>query len=225
MPGPAVREIPARKLSNIVNSHNNRRPTITTNEKHLSKFIPHVPGNRSFAKAVGGPTVLIIGDSIIQRIRKRQFNSCLNGNDATIKCFPGATAARVNYYLEPELIEGRYKTVIIHAATNDLYDSTTDEIVNEMKDIRETCIRRGVDRVIFSGIVRRRARDDLQMKRDAVNTMIEGLCYGEWKREGRIQSDFIFNDNILDRDLYRDGLHLIESGIIKLADNFLNCLN
>ena len=142
-------------------------------------------------------------------------------SQARFKVFPGATVGRINYYLVPELRENRYKKVVVHSGTNDLYDKTADEIVDGMRGIFETCREHGVENVIFSSIVIRKCRRDIEEKRLLVNSLLKGLCEMEWVGNGI----FVDNGNIFYSDLYTDGLHLVESGSIKLANNILRCVN
>ena len=158
---------------------------------------------------------------MLQRIRKKEFSNCVENGVARFKVFPGGTTERINYYLVPELRENRYKKVVIHCGTNDLYDKSGEEIVRGMEEIYETCMSHGVETIIFSGIVYRRGRQDVEEKRLFVNSILECRCRSEWLHNTK----FVVNSNILDTDLYKDGLHLIESGTIKLANNILNCIN
>jgi len=138
---------------------------------------------------------------------------------------PGANASKIDYYLVPELIENKYETVVIHCGTNALYDKSVDDITQELCRIRETCLRYHVKRVVFSGIICRRLREDVRFKRDTININIATLCEGPWKRDNRLISNFFYNDNISFSDLQNDGLHLLESGSIKFANNLLNGIN
>ena len=49
----------------------NKRPDSTITEKHLLNYVPIVPGKNTYAKAVNGREVLVIGSSMLQRINKR----------------------------------------------------------------------------------------------------------------------------------------------------------
>ena len=69
--------------------------------------------------------------------------------------------------------------MVIHCATNDLHDKSGEEIVQEMEGIYKTCISYGVERVIFSGIVFRRARVDIEQKRLLVNALLRSMCQVE----------------------------------------------
>ena len=142
------------------------------------------------------------------------------------KCFPGATTAKLNYYLVPELREIKYTTAMIPVATNDIFDKTEEEIVRELGEISLTCMNHGVERIIFSRVIRRRTRRNyIKEKRCYINSLLEGMCSRGWKTDKGILTDFVCNDNILEVDLDHGGLHLEESGSIKLANNILMCIN
>ena len=128
---------------------NDRRPTITTTEAHLKNFQPYIPGRQKFSQAARGPSILIVGDSMIQRLRKKDFYSGLNNGFARFNCFPGATVDKLNYYILPELVENKYDTVVIHCGTNDLANKSTDDIVTDLVNFRKTCLNYNVKRVIF----------------------------------------------------------------------------
>ena len=200
----------------------NKRPDVTITEKYLTNFVPFVPGRNSYASATNnGKDVLIVGSSMLQRIRKREFSENMVNSQARFKLFPGATVNRINYYLVPELREQKYSKVVVHSGTNDLYNKTAGEIVDGFTDIFNTCREHGVEQVIFSSIVIRKCRRDIDEKRLLVNSLLKGLCELEWVGNG----NFVDNDNIYLSDLYTDGLHLVESGSIKLANNILNYVN
>ena len=211
----------------------NKRPTITTNEQYLqnepllTKFKRSVPGNKSYSTSVtNGKDILVITDSMFQRIRKDEFCDNVDGGNVKFKVFPGATTSKLEYYLVPELIEGNFKTVCIHVGTNDLFNKTEVEIVSELGDIRELCISYGVVKVIFSGIIRRMTRSaKMKDRRIMINSTLEGMCNGNWNVDPRIIAQYIDNDNIWENDIDPRGLHLEESGSSKLANNMLNCLN
>ena len=109
----------------------------------------------------------------------------------------------------------------MHCGTNDLYYKTVEGIVDGFKEIYETCREYGVEHIIFSSIVIRKCRRDIEEKRLVVNTLLKGLCETEWIGSG----NYVEHSNLFLLDLYTDGLHLVESGSIKLANNILNCVN
>ena len=159
---------------------------------------------------------------MLQRIRKREFSNCvLNGGDARLKVFAGATLDKINYYLVPELVENNYKKVVIHCGTNDLHSSSAEDIVRKYAVIYDTCREYGVETVMFSSVVIRKCRRDIEEKRVTVNQLLEVMCSTEWAEH----ACFINNSNILYIDLYTDALHLVETGSAKLANNILMCVN
>ena len=198
-----------------------RRPIVTTTESYLRNYIPIIPGRKSYAQTVGSNDILIVGTSLLQRIRKPEFSRCVKGGDAKFKVFPGATASRIHYYLIPELRERSYKKVIIHCGGNDLFGKSGGDIVNEMERIYETCRSYKVECIIFSGIAYRKGSKEMQEKRLFVNSYLKRKCETEWAKNAL----FLTNDNILLCDLFKDGVHLVESGNIKLANNILYCIN
>ena len=178
-----------------------------------------MPGNKSYAHSLAGNDVLVIGSSMLTRIRKKEFSAHVKNGNSRYKVFPGANTNRINYYLEPELRENNYKKVVIHVGTNDLFDKTADEILEGMQDIRETCLEHGVETIIFSGIVFRRCKKEIEEKRLTLNLLLREMC------ESVENVFFVNNDNIFNEDLYTDGLHLVETGTVKLANNILRCIN
>ena len=167
--------------------------------------------------------VLVIGSSMLSRIRKKEFSEHVQNGEARFKVFPGATVDKINYYLLPELKEFRYKKVVIHCGTNDLFYRTAEEIVDSMGEIFKTCMDYGVETVIISSIVIRRCRNNIEEKRLTVNSLLKTKC--ETVGEGGVKAYFVDNGNILYEDLYTDGLHLVESGTVKLANNILVSVN
>ena len=90
-----------------------------------------------------------------------------------------------------------------------------------MREIHDTRIEHGVESVIFSGIVTRKCRPDIEEKRLLANALLKDACETDWCSNGR----YVDNSNIVYNDLYKDGLHLVENGSVKLANNILNCVN
>ena len=74
----------------------------------------------------------------------------------------------------------------------------------------------GVEQIFVPGVT---PRHGLKTKINELNRLLEGK---------QNESDFIFidNTNILSSEyLWRDRVHLNDSGIAKLADNFITALN
>ena len=79
------------------------------------------------------------------------------------------------------------------------------------------CVNAGVSDVIVSGIICR-CDTDVEKKRHQVNLKLKTMCDINGFH-------YLCNDNIISTQLWKDGLHLSNGGICKLADNFINMLN
>jgi hypothetical protein len=165
-------------------------------EKYLDNFVPFVPGRKSYASALNGRDVLVIGDSMLQRIRKKEFSDCMHSNQAIFKGFPGANVQKINYYLLPELQENNFKKVIVHCGTNDLYYRSAEDIVNSMREFYYSCMSHGVEKVIFSDIIVRKGRRYIEEKRLLVNSLLKDICDRDWV----VNACLIENTNIYQID-------------------------
>ena len=79
------------------------------------------------------------------------------------------------------------------------------------------CRHSGVNDVFILAMICRRGKF-LNGKVNRVNFLLKQIC----EENGYF---FIDNSNIEIRDLWKDGIHLIESGKTKLAENFIYFLN
>ena len=79
------------------------------------------------------------------------------------------------------------------------------------------CRQHGVNQVFISSIICRN-RKFLNDKVKKVNFLLRLLC-------NEHDFKFIDNSNINESDLCEDGLHLVECGKVKLANNYINSLN
>jgi hypothetical protein len=200
---------------------NRRRPVVCCSENHLKNFQPIRPGRSSFAQAVNqGRRIFIAADSMTQRIRKKELYTHINGF-ATIKSFPGVTPNYLHHYILPHLIEHCPDTLLLHVGTNELTnrDKSASQIAEDILSAGKTAISFGVNSILVSGLVLRRNGVPLEIKRKNVNAILKEHC--------TLNSSFTYidNDNITLDDLYEDRVHLIESGSIKLANNFINAVN
>ena len=96
-------------------------------------------------------------------------------------------------------------------------NSTPEKIGNEIADLAIICCDYGVNDVFISVIICRRDKF-LNGKVKRVNFLLKQIC----EENGYF---FIDNSNIEIRDLWKDGIHLLESGKTKLAENFIYFLN
>ena len=202
-------------------TRNNRRPNICCSENHLNNFHPIRPGSSTYAGAAGqGRRVFVLSDSMLQRIRKKEFNSNLRNGWAQIKSFPGANSKYLHHHVLPHLIEEHPHTLVIHGGTNDLRnrDKPASQIADELVSIAQTARSFGAENIMFSSIVRRSDGVPIDRKRNEVNRILREACTF-------FNFDFIDNDNVQLADIDYDRIHMCESGSVKIANNILNALN
>ena len=203
-----------------------RRPAVVApnHPERGHNFAKNVaPGNSTYSSRLRfGKTVLVVGDSIISRLKNAEFNKGLKNLNINAtsrkKFFPGATAQEVKHYITPAIDEHRPDALLIHVGTNNLQKKDynpniiSDEIINIAKD----AIEKGVSHIFISSITARRdAR--LQSKRNEVNKQLKEKC-------NALGFVFIDNASVELEHVCDDGVHLLESGLNILANNFLNTL-
>ena len=213
-----------QRQSTTPNITNNvqRRPNICCNESHLINFKPIRPGNASYTNATArGRRAFVLSDSMMQRVRKREFYQHLRNTWCNIKTFPGANARYLHHHVLPFIIEECPHTLVIHGGTNDLRnrDKTPEQIADDLISIGRTAQSLGVKNVMYSSLIIRKDGVTLDRKRNNVNQALKDKC---------ILNNFIFvcNRNICLEDITDfDKVHLHESGSVKLANNILDAMN
>ena len=179
------------------------------------------PGNSSYAGMVRfGKSVCVVGDSMLGRIRMPEFNRCMSNNlklnaTARKKFFPGAIAKEIGHYILPTLEEQCPDALLIHAGTNNLSkkDFNAKTVADQIIDIARSATERGVNDVFISAIIIRK-EFRLQRRANEVNAILQSLA----SENGYI---FIDNSAITLEHVCDDGVHLLESGLTILANNFL----
>ena len=169
--------------------------------------------------------ILITGDSIIQFLG--------HPLGADLATFPGARVSTITQALtgfwspsaKPVLVVERYKILVIHVGTNNLRQPLAD-IRQDFRDLLQA-IRSTKNqlRVVFSCILPRPS--------DFPHTQSKVLELNDWlrfwaSREGLALIDayriFAFGHTGVREDLFFDGLHLSESGLIRLRSKFRQVL-
>ena len=160
---------------------------------------------------------------MIKGIRTKELNNHLNKFSAGIRPFPGATVKQLEHYVLPTLTDDTPDVMIIHGRCNDidprgkLKEITPNEIATGFINIGKLCKEKGVNDVLISGIICRRNKY-WNNKVIATNKILKQLCIEH-------QFTFIENENISVEQLWKDGIHLLESGKVILANNFINYIN
>ena len=134
--------------------------------------------------------------------------------------FPGATTIEILHYLDVHLTNSSPDAVILHVGVNDLLeDNSKSKIENLEKNLRsmvDKCHNYGVKNVFISGLVYT-TRIGLPVL-ERTHEMIVHLYY-------KLGVCYVDNRNISRKHLWEDGLHLVESGKVILANNFLSYLS
>ena len=160
---------------------------------------------------------------MIKRIKTREFNNYLNSCHAKFKSFPGATIKELHHYVIPTLENDTPDVILIHGGCNDVKpmpghkELSYQEIAEEILNMGLTCREKGVNNVVISGLICRKNKI-LSKKIWSINNILRVKCQ-------ELGFYFVNNQNITERNLWKDGLHLNHTGTIILANNFLNVFN
>ena len=205
----------------------NRRPQVVTNlhqdnDKQTWRQTTRktVPGNSSYKDAVKyGRKTYIIGTSMVKGLRMREFNQQLHNSFAKLRPFPGASIKQLEYYAVPTLNDESPNRIIIHAGCNDVGDrnATPEEIAKKIEEFAMMCRSYGVNEIFISSLICRKNKI-LNDKIRRINFLTKLFC----EEHGFV---YIDNNNITEEDLWKDGIHLVQSGKDKLSNNFLHFLN
>ena len=217
-------------------SNNSKRPPVVIDnyperQRTMKPDRRIVPGEKLYSAAhLDTNNISIVTDSMTNRIRARPFNNELGSIDGNhpnaIFCkFPGATSSQINWYSAHTVNLDNPKKLIIVAGTNDLayhfqvHDKYNSEDVrcigNSILNIARNARCSGVSDIHVCSIIYRRGQIYEQFRKD-INLFIRLKCL----EEGFYYVD---NDNINYKDLWKDGLHLNDSGTQKLKNNLLQC--
>ena len=206
------------------NNGSSKSQSSKTTKNHQSKSSKKKPPNKSSHNSSNtlnhnqersSPTTVIIGDSIIRNIQGWQLGKEV-GHRVVVKSFAGATTSDMSHYVKPTL-DKKPDQIILHAGTNDLGKLSPSEIADNIVDLAREIESSTDAQVIISELV---TRSDLSDSGDvdAVNKRLRKFC-------NQRQWHFILHDDIHSTDLNRGGLHLGETGIAKMYNNFANKLH
>ena len=157
----------------------------------------------------------MLSDSILGRIQLYKLNNDLNVGRAIRKYFPGASLNDVANFCPHILKKEKFDVVVIHAGTNSLPRDDINEIADELFNIVKVCHDHGVKKILVSGVT---LRHNLMSKITQLNNHIES-------KKHAYDFKYINNDNINANDIWRDKIHLSESGTVKIAINIIDVIN
>ena len=129
----------------------------------------------------------------------------------------GAKVQQVPDLFSQELEDPTVSQIIVHIGTNSVGETSMEHLNEDFENLalwlREKC-----NRVVFSSIIERYDKPELNPKINSINQSLHELCC-------RLELGFIDNSNINSSHLARDGLHINRSGQSKLAANVLDFLS
>ena len=143
----------------------------------------------------------------------------LKNGSPQFKIFPGCNSKEFCHYFHTTLENGNVSNATIHVGTNDINNrdsSKSLQFLENLRKIAEKCFSYGIENTFISSVVSNEISNGYFLER--VNAQIAKFC-----KENN--NGFIDSSNINSSHLYDDGLHLLESGKIILANNVINCLN
>ena len=219
--------------SDTINHHSrykqSKRPEVVVNrfpeKQHTFQKKRTVPGDKTHKEAATEKAnithtnnVAILGDSIISFSRSIKFGfiKTLRPGRVRFKHFPGGSSNDLLHYIDPTLEEQNFEAAISHTGINDiLYDSSSRQmnlLLRNIKEIEKKCKSCKVKYVFISGLTFNTRISHSLLKK--VNEMIESVCL----ENGYY---YIENGNVHKNYLFKDGLHLQNSGKKVLSHNFI----
>ena len=185
------------------------RDNITYNSKSSGMFNNNNESSKSEKK------VCVFSDSICNRMNMREFNKSLINKNVFKRCFSGANTTELQHYVVPTLDFHPSDIVILNIGSNNLKRDKPVTIADDIMNLIDLCKRHGVNQVIVSGITPRKG---YQSKINELNNLLEN-------RQREFDFTFVNNNNIITEHLWRDKVHLNDTGMRILTSNFISMLN
>ena len=216
--------------SDTINHHSrckqSKRPEVVVNRfpenQHIFQKKCTVPGEKTYKEAATEAThtnnVAILGETIISFSRsiKFEFNKTLRSGRTKFKHFLGTSSKDLLHYIDTTLEEQNFEAAIIHIGINDtLCDRSSRQInlfLQNIKEIGKKCKSYKVKYVFISSLTFN-SRIFHRLLNEATE-MIERVCL----ENGYY---YIENGNVYENDLFKDGLHLQNSGKKNFSHSFI----
>ena len=160
----------------------------------------------------------IFGTSMIKGIRNTESIFYLQRCHAKLRSYAGAIEKELKHNIQFPIQIDTPDIAVTHGGSNDVSPRqnqeklTEEEIANEIIRIGSYYQDKGVNEIIISGLIYRKGQYH-NSRASKVKDYFQKCCF---------ENRFYFIDN---PKIKRDGLHLLESGKVILADNFIYCLN
>ena len=194
------------------------------NVKHHNRKDKEMPNRlpSRFSNAISRKKkkVVLFTDSILKTLSMGKFNSCINGANVQLKSFPGCKAMQLDHHTIPILQEQYYDAAGIHVGINDLLNSSSkksfDGICDDIIKIALRCCSHNIATIFISSIAYS-TKVNLQLIRNS-----NGLLYNACTKYG---FHFVDNGAVSKCDLWKDGIHLLETGKVIIANKFISSIN
>ena len=132
-----------------------------------------------------------------------------------IQNFPGGTSETILDVVDT-LVTDKPDCIIVHAGTNDITKgiNSLNSVKKIVKKVKQTSPN---TKVVFSSLITRKDKKDLDKKVQDVNNRLNNYCK-------QTNLDYIKNKNIKEEHLGNKKLHLNKKGNTVFANNLLNYL-
>ena len=171
--------------------------------------------------------IVIFGDTLVIFNRKTKYNinRSLNNGSARVKYFLEATSKDLLQYVDTTSQDNLFEIAVIHIGINDFVNNKNslniDHVLENIKNNAWKCKRYGIQKVLISGLLTTNRLEQAVIEKvyklifymcNIFMCNIDGYCY-------------VNTDNITRGNLFKDGLHLLDTGKQILASNFVFNVN
>ena len=141
----------------------------------------------------------------------------LESGSAQFKIIPRCNSKELYHYLGQTLGNSKFGNAVIHVRTNVINNSSKLlQLLENTEKNAEKCFSHGIENVFISRAVynKKSNRYFLEQANAQVANFYREINYG-----------IIDHSSISSSDFYHDGLRLLESSKIKVANNIIDCLD
>ena len=158
--------------------------------------------------------VLLIGDSMIKKIRGPRFSKT---KKVICYSYPGAKVEDIVSKKQNLVLEHTPNEIILHVGTNNTKDDT-NSLIDKIQCVGRQMQTTSQAKITISIIHRREENCERRAEVSFINTGLRNVAeHSGW--------GFIDNDNIITAHLASDGVHLKQNGIVSFAKNIIKHLH